>query len=165
MGMTFHYMTSELDDGPILSQAAFPITDDDDFDTFAPQFFDHVPGALHSALERVEAGDPGDPQDESQVTYADRFEPEWLYIDWGMPARGIHLQVRSWWGLRGETRGAIGEINGVLTRVVKTQLFTGGDITAGQPGTVLERNDESLLIQCGDGPIRILKHYPEPALD
>lgn len=78
--------------------------------------------AAHAALERVEAGDPGDPQDEGEATEAARFEPEWLYIDWSQRGGDIHLRVRSWWGNHGETRGALGEINAVLTRVVKTQL-------------------------------------------
>lgn len=163
MGMTFHYMTPELDDGPILSQASFPISDDDDIDTVAPKFFRHVPDTLHAALERVEAGDPGDPQDEFLATYADHFEPEWLYIDWHKPAREIHLQVRSWWGNRGETRGAIAEIDGVLTRVAKTQLMVPDEYPFAEPGTVLQQESGTLLVQCGDGPLGILKHNPEPA--
>jgi methionyl-tRNA formyltransferase len=164
MGMTYHHMTPELDDGPILSQVAFPLTDDDDIDTIAIQFFEHVPGALHRALERVEAGDPGEPQDEREATYAERFEPEWLYIDWNNPARDVHLQVRSWWGNRRERRGALGEIDGVPTRVVKTQLVPGGEFAPATPGTVLQRDGETLLIQCGDVPLRILHHYRESGL-
>jgi methionyl-tRNA formyltransferase len=155
------------DAGPILSQAAISLTDDDDIDTLAGPFFDLVPQALHAALERVEKGDPGDPQNEDEAIWAMPFEPEWLSIDWTKPARDIHLQVRSWWGNRGATCGAVGEIDSVLTRVIKTRLVTEDGQEPAAPGSVLARVGDSLLIQCGDHPLRILSHQPEPhdALD
>jgi methionyl-tRNA formyltransferase len=162
-GLTFHYMTPNLDDGPILSQAWIPLTDDDDIDTLTEPFFGQLlPQGLRAALERVESGDPGDPQDEAEAMEAPQFDSEWRYIDWSKPAREIHLQVRSWWGNRGEARGALGEIDGSMTRVIKTQLVRESVRAGARPGTVLSRDDDSLLIQCGDGPLRILRYHPEP---
>ena len=40
-------------------------------------------------------------------------------------------------------------------------LAPGGPAAA--PGTVLRREGEVLLLQCGDRPLRVLRHPPEPA--
>ena len=164
-GATIHYMTPRLDDGPILAQAAVPLTDDDDIDTLLPRMAAAFPAAFREALARVAAGDPGRPQREEDATEAPRFEADWLYLDWSRSARDLHLQVRSWWGTRDAPRGAIGTIEGVPTRVLKTALVDGSDGAGGPasaPGTVLSREGEALLVQCGDRPLRILRHHPEP---
>jgi methionyl-tRNA formyltransferase len=161
VGWTSHYMSAEFDDGPVLARRSMPLTDNDDVDTLFDPYIALAPLALADALEKVAAGDPGTAQGEGLASEAPRFEPEWMYIDWNDSARDIHLKVRSWWGNRGETRGALGEVDGLLTRVVKTQLVQQDGHAPAAPGTVLERNGETLLIQCGDGPLRILRHYQE----
>jgi methionyl-tRNA formyltransferase len=160
-GTTVHYMTPRLDDGPILAQAPVPLADDDDIDTLWPRLMAAGPGALREALARLAAGDPGTPQREEDATEAPRFEEAWLYLDWAKPARDTHLQVRSWCGTRDAPRGAIGLIDGVRTRVLKTRLVDEQG-TGAAPGTVLRRDGEALLIQCGDRPLLILQHRPEP---
>ena len=166
VGLTVHYMTPELDDGPILAQRAVPLTDADDIDTVLPRLAAVGPQVLEEALQRVAGGDPGVPQREEDATYVGRFEEAWKYLDWSRSARDLHLQVRSWLGTRDAPRGALGEIDGTLTRVLKTELVNGPDGAGGPasaPGTVLSREGEALLVQCGDRPLRILRHHPEPA--
>jgi len=160
-GFTVHYMTPRLDDGPILAQGPVPLTDDDDGDTLFPRMFAAWPGVLRAALGRIAAGDPGTPQREEEATEAPRFAEDWLYLDWPRPARDLHRQVRSWWGTRDAPRGAIGMIDGVRTRVLKTRLVDEPG-TGAAPGTVLRRDGATLLIQCGDRPLLILQHRPEP---
>lgn len=160
-GFTIHYMTPRLDDGPILAQAPVPLTDADDGDTLFPRMIARFPGLLREALARIAAGDPGTPQREEEATEAPRFAEGWLYLDWSRNARDLHLQARSWWGTRDAPRGAIGTIDGVPTRVLKTQL-TGEAGAGAAPGTVLRRDGEALTIQCGDRPLLILRHQPEP---
>jgi methionyl-tRNA formyltransferase len=158
-GVTLHRMTPAFDDGAILSQRAIEVLDDDDVDSLFLKMVESLRAAQHEALDRLLAGDPGTPQDESQATYtAGAFEPEWREIDWAKPARDVHFQVRSWCGIRGVPRGAFGVIDGERALVTKTQLVR--DIAASsdvEPGTVLARDGDSLLIQCGDGPLRILQ--------
>jgi methionyl-tRNA formyltransferase len=158
-GMTLHWMTPELDRGNILSQVSGPILDGDDHQSIVPRFVERLPELFQRAFERVAAGDPGDPQDEAQATYATPFEPEWREIDWNRPARLIHNQVRSWIGVRDFPRGAYGTIDGRRVLVLKTRLVepvddlaTGGDA----PGTMLS-DDDGFLIQCGEGRLRIVE--------
>lgn len=103
-------------------------------------------------------GDPGDPQDESQATEAGLFENTWRVIDWGQPARTIHNQVRSWIGWRDIPPGALGEIDGETLQITKTRLLPAepGDRESAPAGTVLRRDGEQLVVQCGDGPLEIL---------
>ena len=156
-GATIHHMTPEFDDGPILAQVRIPITDDDDIDTLFPKFVAAVDVAHAEALDAIERGETGTPQDESMATYTGgAFEPEWRYIDWTMPARKIFLQVRSWYGRRDVPRGAFGLIGGQQALITKTHL-TGITSNLAAPGTVLERRtDGTLQIQCGDGPLDIV---------
>ena len=52
---------------------------------------------LPRALERVAAGDPGDPQTEEGASWAGHFEDDdYVRIDWSHSARAIHNQVRAW---------------------------------------------------------------------
>ena len=156
--MTIHRLTPEFDAGPILAQAAVPITDDDDMATIVSQFGGHMPTLLHQALERVARGEEGDPQDESQATEAGLFEDAWRLIDWTQPARTVHNQVRSWVGFRDIPAGALAEVGGETWQITKTRLLPveTEPREVAPPGTVVHRNGDRLVVQCGDGPIEIL---------
>jgi methionyl-tRNA formyltransferase len=162
IGLTIHRLAPDFDSGPILAQARIPITADDDLSTLWTKSADYEVGLLQRALERVARGDPGDPQDESQATEAGLFEDAWRVIDWSQPARTIHNQVRSWIGLRDIPLGALGEIDGETLQITKTRLVQAEPTQQAQvpPGTVVRRDGESLIVQCGDGPIEILKWSP-----
>ena len=160
-GLTIHRLTPEFDTGPVLAQARVPITDDDDLSTLMAKLVDHAPGLLRRALERVARGEEGDPQDESQATEAGLFEDAWRIIDWSQPARTIHNQVRSWVGLRDIPAGALGEIDGETLQIIKTRLVADGAMKQGAaPGTVVRRDGERLVVQCGDGAIDVLAWSP-----
>jgi methionyl-tRNA formyltransferase len=163
-GTTIHYMTPDFDDGPILSQRLIPIADDDDVESLRAARGALIADLFQEAVERIAAGDPGDPQNEADAYVTPgHFEDDWLYINWNKPARDVHNQVRSWVGTRDHPRGALAEIDGALTRVIKTQLIDGAGAQATSPGTVLERTSDSLLIQCSDRPLKVLRWQPEPA--
>jgi methionyl-tRNA formyltransferase len=155
IGWTVHRMTSVVDGGPILAQSSVSYGDDDDFDTIAPRWIGLLPEMIMHGLQRIVSEDPGEPQDERKAGYAGMFEPEWRQIDWSNPARLIHNQVRSWVGQRGIPHGAFGEIGGESYLIIRTQLVPDARDATATPGTLLEREGETMLIQCGDGPIRI----------
>ncbi len=157
-GVTVHYMTPNFDDGPVISQRHIPITDDDyDFESLRSSYIRAATEVALDALDKVAAGDPGIPQDESQATHTQGvFEPEWRHIDWTAPARNIFLQVRSWYGARDVPRGAFGKIDGETMLVTKTQLVDQSP-TGLAPGTVIQRGADGILIQCGDRPLLLLE--------
>jgi len=141
IGFTFHRMDAELDTGPILAQAAFPLGDEHSWDELQPKLVEVVTELLPRALERVERGDPGDPQPEGAGEYLSTFEREYVQIDWAKPAADIYRQVRAWRFASGapEERGALAELDGETLRVLRTSL---------QPakGRAMETGDGTLWI-------------------
>ncbi len=157
MGFTVHRLSPDFDTGPILAQARIPITDEDDIDSLMSKFGPVLPGLLGQALERVARGDSGEPQDEAEATYAGLFDDEWRIIDWGRPARVIHNQVRSWSGIRDVGKGALGEVDGELLLITRTRLRPAEPgVEGAPPGTIVCRDGEELVVQCGDGPISLM---------
>ena len=143
MGMTFHRMTSEIDAGPILAQGAVPVTDEDDADSLTAKL-GSLADLLPTALERLMAGDGGDPQRPEEVGYAGAFEPEYVDVDWTRSALEIHRQTRAW-SLSppvGGLRGPRTELDGRRVRLVRTRLDGGA---GGTP------------VACGDGTLWILE--------
>lgn len=158
LGFTVHYMTPRLDDGPILAQRAIPYTDEDDGETLIGRIGATVPEVLGEAFDRIAAGDPGVPQREEEASHSPgRFEEAWGRIDWARPAVAIHRQVRSLWD-RNLALGAVGMVEGTAIRVMKTALVESEGPPTAAPGTVLHREGETLLIQCGDRPLQILQY-------
>ena len=170
LGFTVHRMDPHFDTGPILAQGSAPIADDDHGDALIEKLYPVVPGLVRQAIERVARGDPGDPQDDAEATYAGLFEEEWRTIDWWRPARAIHNQVRSWSLVGDDGQGTLGEIDGEPVRIAQTRLLPGGEASSAPPGTVLARNGGRMVVRCGDGPIEIVAwsrpetgHRAEPA--
>lgn len=158
IGWTFHKADIGFDDGPILIQRSLPYGDDDDFESLLPRFMDlAIDEMMPEALDLIAAGAPLTPQSEEDAIDAVPFEDAWRSIDWNQPARSIHNQVRSWLGA-----GAIGLIDGVPTRVMKTRLVHGEHPHAASPGTVISRDHATITVQCGDGPLIVLRSQPEP---
>jgi methionyl-tRNA formyltransferase len=158
-GMTLHRMSAQLDVGPILAQVTIPIDDDDQLETLLPKFFAALGPVWEQATPRIAAGDPGDPQDESQASYYGRIADEraWKTIDWTQPARTVHNVVRGAAFQRDLPPGAVGHLEGVPHRITQTRLLPGskGD---GPPGAVVARDDDMLLVQCGDGLLGVVAY-------
>jgi methionyl-tRNA formyltransferase len=148
-GVTWHRMDAELDTGPILAQASVPM-EDDDFDIWivAPRMGAVALGLLPRVLERVAAGDPGDPQPSEGVSWAGHFGDDYASVDWEQPARRIHDQVRAWQFTFGMSAvsGPIAELDGSPVRLTRTSLV--------DPGGDARR------VEAGDGPIWIVSWEP-----
>ena len=149
-GATWHRMDAELDTGNLLAQTSVPIEDDDvDIGEFGGKLLAAGVEILPRALERVAAGDPGDPQPEEGVSWAGHFEDDdYVRIDWSQPARKIHDQVRAWhltFGFSG-LRAPLAELDGEDVVVLQTRLTDPGD--------------GARRVECGDGPIWVVATEP-----
>lgn len=123
IGFTVHRMDADLDTGAILAQASIPLADEYSWDELGPRLMQVVGELMPAALARVEAGDPGDPQ-EGEGAYDPFFEEEYVWIDRSRPAAEIHRQVRAWRFASGigSTAGALTELDGKTVRVLRTSL-------------------------------------------
>ena len=151
-GVTWHRMDDRFDTGGILAQAPVPMEpDDSEMRVVGPRLLQAAVQLLPRALERVAAGDPGDPQDESGgEPYAEWFGDDYIEIDWSQPAADVHRQVRAWSLVGGES-GALGPtttLEGRRVIVKRTSLVDPGDA------------DGAIRMEAADGPIWILASEP-----
>lgn len=149
-GSTWHRMDAELDTGNVLAQTTIPIGDDDvDIAEFGPRLLAAGVEMLPRVLERVAAGDPGDPQPEEGASWAGHFQDDdYVRVDWSDTARAIHNQVRAWhltFGMSG-LRAPVAELGGEEVVLLQTRLT--------DPGGGARR------VECGDGPIWVVQHEP-----
>jgi methionyl-tRNA formyltransferase len=147
IGFTFHRMDEDFDTGSLLAQGRAPLADAQGPADVVRRIIELAGSLLGTALERVEAGDPGDVQDEAGASYAGFFEPEYAEIDWSRPAGEVHRQVRAWWvaAVREGPRGALAELDGRRVRVLRTRL---------------DGEEGGTRVECGDGPIWVLETAP-----
>jgi methionyl-tRNA formyltransferase len=158
-GMTVHRMAPEFDTGPILAQERVPIEENDTVLDVVRRLGPLIPEVLDRALAAAEAGDPGTPQ-EGEGFYCEPFDESWRRVDWTQPAKQVHLQVRGWTGM--EDHGhATAELDGAEAIIRRTRLVAATPESDGAaPGTILRRDDEGLLVQCGDGPLLVVDWSP-----
>ncbi|MHB8572603.1 MAG: methionyl-tRNA formyltransferase [Candidatus Dormibacteria bacterium] len=157
-GLTIHRMAPEFDTGPVLVQERVPIEPGDHVHDVMARFGPIVPGLLDRALAAVEAGEAGTPQEEGGF-YCEPFEESWREVDWSRPAHTVYLQVRSWTGL--ESQGhAVGQLDGDRVVLRRTRLIPNPPGPGAEPGTVLRRDQDGILVQCGDSPILVVDWAP-----
>ena len=157
-GFTVHRMVDEFDAGPVLAQVRCPLTDEDDINTLGERVRAALPGVYATAFERLARGELGDPQDEAAATAAPMFEDGAERVDWGAAALTIHRQVRSLFEVPGRAAGGLAELCGRSVRLLATRLVehvTPDATNAAAPGTVLRDDGDELVVQCGDGPLRV----------
>ena len=150
LGFTFHRMDADFDTGRILAQGTAPLASAERAEDALQTLFGVARSLLPQALERVEAGDPGDPQAEEDASYAGFFEPEYAEIDWTRTAEEVHRQVRAWWlaAARDGVRGPLAQLDGARVIVQRTRL---DDAEGGTP------------VECADALIWILETAPTAA--
>ncbi len=150
-GLTFHWVDSDFDTGPILVQTQIPIGDDDDGNSLNDRLNAAALDVLPSVIDMAVRGEPGTPQPDGGF-YCQPMEPAWRTIDWNSPARTVHNQVRSWLGM-----GAEATIDGRSFCITRTRLLP-TTTTDAIPGTLLAQRDGTLVVQCANSPIEVLAY-------
>ena len=149
LGATWHRMDAELDTGPILAQSKVPLEDTDCWiEEFGPKVVQNSLEMLPRVFERLEAGDPGDPQSTEGVSWAGLFEEDYATVDWSQTAREIHNQVRAWRHMfgAGEIEGPMAEVDGERRKLLRTSLTDPGE--------------GARSVECGDGRLWIVESEP-----
>ncbi|CAM3520102.1 methionyl-tRNA formyltransferase [Corallococcus sp. ZKHCc1 1396] len=162
LGLTFHRMDATFDTGPVLVQGTLPVIDEDTEETLFEKLMRASRRLLPRTLERVARGDAGEPQVDAGATPAPFFELAYRDIDWRDTARSVHLKVRAcrfavWREGQGDARAPL---QGRWVRVQRTRAWRGEDPRAA-PGTLLARQGDECLVQCGDSPLWLAAYTPE----
>lgn len=147
-GVTWHRMESGLDTGPILAQRTSPVADEDTVMDVIARLSVLAVRLLPAVFRRLAAGEVGNPQSAEGVTEAPGFGEDYAHLDWSMPARAVHDQVRAWAFAVGarSVLGPLAELDGRTVRVMET--------------TLREVEGRGRRVDCGDGPIWILASEP-----
>ncbi|HEY0074515.1 MAG TPA: methionyl-tRNA formyltransferase [Abditibacteriaceae bacterium] len=152
-GVTCQHMAQKLDAGEIILQREVPILSDETTGDLWQRLTPIGADALREAMQLLEAGKaPRLPQDEAQVTYASMLTKDDGRLNWQDSAQNLHNRARAvnpW-------PGAWCEWNGEMLKIWRTQVLE-GNYSGAVPGAILEVEDEAMLVQTGEGILKILE--------
>ena len=155
-GITIMRVVLALDAGPMLARVEVPITPDDTSESLEPRLASAGADLLLDTLDRLAIGPiPEVPQDESQVTYADRLQRAESVVQWSRAATDIDRQIRGLqpWPL------AVVTIDGRRLALLHSSVIASAPGTA--PGTIVRAWGDDLHIAAGDGVVAITRLKPE----
>ncbi len=158
-GATFFIMDEGADSGDILDQAVIAIDDADDAGTLYEKLKAEAKRQIGSVVEGLSNGTlvARQQDDTAANTWRKRSAADGM-IDWRMSATAIHNLVRA---LAHPYPGAECRHGTGSVKIWKTALVEGA-LKNLEPGKVLRHNGRQLVVQCGDGAIRLLDHeFPE----
>ena len=152
-GVTVFRMDEQLDHGPILLQAAYPVDLKDTALTLTQALAELGGQTLLKALDLLEAqAAQWTPQDESRVTQAPALKKEDGVIHWSKDCLSIHNQIR---GVQ-PWPGALTWLSNRLLKIFSTHPDSNRQDPVARPGTVVLADPiHGLWIQTGRGQIRI----------
>lgn len=156
-GVTIMQMDAGIDTGDILLQEALPLADNETAETLADKLSKLGAKLIVSAIEQLENGTLTHTPQEGETCYAGMLKKEMGLIDWTLSAEEICRRVRGlqpWpgsWTFR-EGKKLIIKETAAEKQEVPPNLI---------PGAVLEADRKGLLIQTGEGALRILSLQPE----
>lgn len=158
-GVSWHWITAEVDEGDVLVAAPVPITDDDTAFTLNARCFEVGMASFVQLVERLEQGVPaGTPQDLTQRTVFHRHQrpSRACVLDFGADASRVSAAVRSldfgegyanplglpkvWLGV---DRGWVAPRSAALAE------------GAGRPGELLRIDDGGWTVACGNGAVAL----------
>jgi methionyl-tRNA formyltransferase len=151
VGVTFHRMDAELDTGPILAQAPFPLGEYVVPNEFYERMGPLVMETLATALERLAAGEEGTLQSEGGE-YESFLSDEDAWLDPARPAVELHRLVWAWRYTIpvGELTGALVDLDGETVRALASSL------------TEVEG---ARRIDCADAPLWLVEVQPVQAAE
>ncbi len=156
-GVTVMYMAEGLDTGDIMLAEAFPIGEDDDFETVHDTSARISGELLLSAITLLEEGRaPRIPQEDAKASYAEKIEKEDCHIDFTLPAKVVSARVRGVTPIP----MAFAYQEGKMLKLFHPTVTEG----KGAPGEVIftdGKGEGSITIACGEGAVRFLGVIPE----
>jgi methionyl-tRNA formyltransferase len=152
-GVTIMRVVKALDAGPMISKATRSISESETSLDVERDIATLGGRLLVDTLDALAAGDALEtPQDESEATYAHKIEKGDGIIDWSRPARDIHNQIRGLY----PWPHAYADLQGERVILLRSDVEQSATPAAGEPGTVLEARGDNLIVQTGNGTLRLL---------
>ncbi len=157
-GVTTMMMDVGLDTGDMLLQEAFPIEENDNFETVHDRMGETGARVLLRTLEALRAGTlVRIPQDGALATYAAKLEKADCQLDFSLSARAVHDRIR---GLSPIPLSFTYLPDGKLLKVIASRISKREGKHAA-PGTVLSLAGGEVEVACGEGSVALLTVLPE----
>ena len=157
-GVSIFRMVSRMDAGPLLAARAEPIRPADTAATLGERLFALGPGLFEEALGKLDRGDPGRIQDETQATRAPLLRKEDGLVDWRREASHIERQIRAlqpWPGAYGLLQPSPGG-SPIRLALWRSHVVPG----QGPPGSLLLPGG-GLVVACGRDALALEEVQPE----
>ena len=147
-GVTIMEMVKKMDAGDMIAKASTPITDEDNVGTMFEKLAVIGRDLLLKTLPDYIAGNiKPELQDESKATFSPNITSEEERIDWNKSAREVFNHIRGLypWPV------AHTLLDGKRFKIYEASLAEG----QGQPGQIIEKGKETLVVATGDGAISL----------
>jgi methionyl-tRNA formyltransferase len=155
-GVTIMRVAAALDAGPMLAALSRPIGPDETSEEVERDLAVLGAGLVRQVVDELAVGPvPGMPQDETEATYAPRLTREDGFVNWAVPAREIHDQIRGLYPWPHASAFLMGRRLILLRSRVS-------DVAADAPaGTVIKADAEGLAVATSQGTLVLLDVQPE----
>jgi len=152
-GVTIIRMTEKMDAGPIITQEAIDIQEDDTAIILEDKLSKAAAGLLIKTVISIKNNSyKFTPQDESKISFAPKLKKEDGLINWNKPASEICNLIRgviNW-------PGAFTYYNGKLLKIYKAKISSQvREFASSNPGEILEASKEGIVVFTGKGNIII----------
>ena len=149
-GITIMRMDEGLDTGPVLTQRALAIADEDDAGSLHDKLAALGADLMVEVLAALAAGKThAVPQPAAGASYARKIDNDEAVLDWSMTARQLERVVRALRPVPGAQTGLRGE----RCKIWHARVVQG----RGEPGTVLAAGPAGIRIACGEEALEIIE--------
>jgi len=154
-GITIMQMDAGLDTGAVIDMTVVPLGPRETTGTLTERLAVEGARAIVAALLRLEADGrlASRPQPAAGVTYAAKIDRRQAAIDWREPASQLDRRVRAF----DPVPGAFTAFADVPVKIWDAEPVAAA---AASPGAVLALDDDSILVGCGEGALRIRTLQP-----
>ncbi|MCP5169480.1 MAG: methionyl-tRNA formyltransferase [Hahellaceae bacterium] len=153
-GITIMQMEAGLDTGPMLLKLPLTITDQDTGGSLHDKLAILGAHSLTQALTQLSDGTlSGEVQQSDLATYAHKLSKEEAQLNWLDHADNLARTVRAFnpWPV------AFTVVNGERVRILKAIAEPAVAQIHSAPGTVISKDRQGIIVQCGTGQLRILE--------
>jgi len=156
-GVTIMQMDKGLDTGDMLLKKAFPIGENDNFETVHDNMGRVGAEALIEVLDMIKVGRLAPvKQNEADATYAAKIEKSDCHISFAATAQEVHDRIRA---LSPFPLAFTHTPDGKLLKIVESRV--GESETDAKAGSVLSLDNGRMTVACGSGTVELLTVLPE----
>jgi methionyl-tRNA formyltransferase len=154
-GISIMYMTAKMDAGDVIAQKSVLIAEEATYQDLEEGLCLAGSEAIIEEVRAIKEGTVSrQPQDLSNVTFANKILPEDCHIDWSQSARDVHNQVRALYPKPAAwcevyVRGSKKRMKILKTKIVEEQ--------AGSVKEILSYNKHGIVVACGAQALDILE--------